>query len=243
MICSHRLLTISGVFFFLPLFFGGSCKSSENQKKTNSNANVIAIDNLRQNYPPYQYLRGDFIIKGNMSGTVFTYGGIITSQQNANPGDFKFSMIVRDMIFLSPLVSIEINNDNLKWFDHLNKKVKNESYTDSSILFFSNQQIPATILVALLTGNLPEKILLEGKLARDGSSLKYSSSEFEAVGFFTDSILTTLIYNPREDYHQVVYKISGSIKNNKSRYFPENIKIMFNDNEFIDITFKKVELK
>ncbi|MDH4262190.1 MAG: hypothetical protein OEV78_03995 [Spirochaetia bacterium] len=227
------------IFIIVVLLFN-QCKTTEVPE---DHKRGIVANDLTAHYIPYTNLQGDFIVKGFISGTPFTYNGKITVENKENPHSYKLYMVVRDLIFLSPLVSININNDRLTWKDHLKNQEKSYEYLNSSILFFSNQQLPAEILIPLLTGNLPDEMLKRGKSSQSKTTIKYSKNNYDVVGFFSDSTLNTLICNPSEDFHQVVYKASGNLKNNLSRYFPESIKIIFDSNEYIEIIYKKIELK
>lgn len=220
----------------------GSCKSAEIAGHKEISSQDASLENIRKIYSPYESLKGDFILKGQVSGNAFTYNGKINLEKIDNSKKIKMTMVVRDMIFLSPIISIMINNDELKWIDHFNNQEKKYDYGKSSILFFSDQKVPADILISMLTGNLPGDMLEYGKSNAKNSSIKYSNDAYEVVGFFSDSKLNTLICNPSEDYNQVVYKITGTLKNTKSRYFPETIKIILGNNNFIEITYNKIAL-
>jgi hypothetical protein len=235
------LLYISFIFLLSECKSGEVHESKKIGKETDKSG--IISNNLSHNYSIYNKLDGDFIVKGKVSGNAFAYSGIISVENTKDPISYKLTLVIRDAIFLSPLLSINIINDELKWKDHLNNRENVYTYSNSSILFLFDQKLPTDILIPLITGNLPVEMLKSEKPVSGKSSITYLKYNYEIVGFFNDSILNTLVCNPGEDFHQIVYKMSGKMKNNLSRYFPENIKILFDKNDFIEINYIKIDIK
>ena len=228
-------------FFLIVCFCLDSCTANVIREKQTNTSEHTSLQEIKKLYPVYSSLDAEVLIKGRAEKNVFSYNGKISIEQGGNPASYKFQLVVRDLVFFSPLVTITINNDNLTWVDHLNNQSRNIKYINSSIIFFSRQQLASWVLIPLLTGNLPEVLIKNGKITDAG--LRYSSPEYEIIGNFQDSKLTTLIYNPAESYNQVIYTLSGSIKNSLSRHFPENIKIQLAEDDYIDIIYQKIILK
>jgi len=251
MTCLQRTLkkkpAYKNIFSIASIIFAAAvlphCRSGEIKKDARKNVDdktVITSQNLQQTYAAYESLKGDFTVQGNISGKAFTYNGIISLVNKAGK-DFTLSMVIRDMIFFSPLITIEIRGEKLNWKDHLNNREKTYEYSQSSILFFSNQNLPAQLLIPLVTGNLPEGMLERLKTAQGKKTLQYSLPQCQVVGFFEDSKLHTLVCNP-EDTYQSIYKLSGSVENSMARHFPRNIKIIFADNEYVEIIYNKIQI-
>ena len=212
------------------------CKSSQIQE-TASKSDIAGT------YAPYEKLQGDFVISGKMTGKTFSYNGKINVENRTNPPDFSLFMIVRDMIFQSPLSSMQIKNSRILFNDIVNHIEKEYSYKESSFAFYSNQEIPMEVMIPLFAGNLPDGLLTRGKHNAEASMYRLSTKDYELVGFFKNSHLTTLIYNPPENYFQITFEISGVMQNAKNRYFPAKIKVSLAKDEYFEIEYKQINIQ
>ncbi|MDH4200260.1 MAG: hypothetical protein OEV66_07780 [Spirochaetia bacterium] len=229
---------IIAVIVFALAGWNSGCKSAQIESEVPTNNKDIA-----NTYSAYKQMQGDFVLSGRANGKTFSYNGKINVENGKAPQDLALFMIIRDMIFQSPLSSMQIKDGKLLFKDMVNHVDKEYAYKDSSFVFYSNQEIPMEVLIPLFSGNLPDGLVGRGKANVDKSIYHLKAREYELAGFFKNSKLTTLIYSPPENYYQIIFESSGHVQNAQNRYFPEKIKVSVGKDEYFEITFKKIDIK
>lgn len=225
---------------FLAAVLVQSCKTGGGLEKSE------AARNIEENYRNFKSLQGSFILQGLVNGKAFNYAGKISLSKETQKRPFLLNIEIMDPVFLSPLVSIRIQNSQFAWFNHITQEEKKINYKHSNLDVGHDEPIPLDILIPLITGDLPGPLTREVPQAKNNThktkAYRIDSEHWDMTAYFTDFILSELKADSKRQREHLVFLLQGSLSNRLRRVFPRKIKLVFKNREYIEIIYTKVTL-
>jgi len=190
-------------------------------------------------YPAYTKLSVAFTLKGKVSNEELYYEG----ELSANATDLRIQL--KDAVFLSPLLSLNIGNEKVTMRDIAHNKTESVARADYQWVELFGRTFPVRFFEPLMRGLLPaDATAAESSYEKTAAGevlVRSDNSAFEAALYFKDARLQKIFYRGKVKGEIIVFYIGAPFKD---RTYPRAIKIeLARSNDYLALSFKGLRIQ
>lgn len=192
------------------------------------------IQDTQQRYQPYKSLKVNFTLKGKVSNEELYYEGELSAQGD----DLKLNL--KDAVFLSPLLTLEIGKEKVKLKDHARNKTESVSRAEYQWVELFGRSFPVRFFEPLMRGYLPADATDKDSsyaLTSAGEVLvRAATDSYESAMYFHDATLRKIFYRDKVRGEILVFYLGDSFK---KRAYPQTLKIEHSrTNDHLTLSFR-----
>jgi len=185
-------------------------------------------------YAPYKSLSVGFTLKGKVSNEELFYEGDLSS----SAASLKLGL--KDAVFLSPLITLDIGKEKVSLRDHARAKVESIPRSEYQWVELFGRTFPVRFFEPLMRGMLPEDAVAKDSVyARTGAGevlVRSNNDSFEAAMYFSGTQLVKIFYRDKIRGEILIFHIGAFFK--KGNY-PQTLKIEHSRaNDYLTLAFK-----
>ena len=212
------------------------CKSSQSVELS---LNQVANNRELERYKPYASFSADFSLTGVIEGQRQEYNGKLL----AKPG--FLSLILKDTVFDSPLVSLTIKGQRVFHKNHAYNKITRMPLKDFKWVEVLGTTVPFSFFLPVLQGYPPTEFS-NGLMKKSGAgSYEYMDEQNNYIVTLKlkKEIVTQMSYYLLGEKNTLTVSILGNC-NPKGRYFPRTLVLQKREQkERIQLSFKRCKSK
>jgi hypothetical protein len=231
-------LAIVAALFFVRGSCGGSTRKpvqpgAEADELASKEARAFRKD-AAAFYGSYKTLSVSFTLKGKVNGEELYYEGELSST------DKSLKINLKDAVFLSPLITLEIGKDRVTLKDHARNKTETIPRADYQWVELFGRSFPIRFFEPLMRGFLPEDALAEdstfAKTPAGEILVRSYNNSFEAAMYFAEARLKKIFYRDKVKGEILIFHLGTPFKN---RSYPQTLKIEHSRmNDYLALTFR-----
>lgn len=189
-------------------------------------------------YPQYKSLKVDFTLKGKVNNEELYYEG----ELSASGDDLRIHL--KDAVFLSPLLTLDIGKDRVRLKDHARNKTETVPRSEYQWVDLFGRAFPLRFFEPLMRGFLPADATdTESSFAKTSAGeilVKTSNSSYEAAMYFQDASLKKIFYRDKVRGEILVFHLANFFK---KRTYPQVLKIEHSrTNDHLTLSFRSLRV-
>gem|GEM_PF-1707268 len=171
-------------------------------------------------YPEYKSLKVSFTLKGRVNNEELYYEG----ELSAGGDDLRIHL--KDAVFLSPLLTLDIGKERVKLKDHARNKTETVPRAEYQWVDLFGRAFPLRFFEPLMRGFLPADATdTQSSFAKTSAGevlVKAGNSSYEAAMYFQDAALKKIFYRDKVRGEILVFHLANFFK---KRAYPQVLKI------------------
>lgn len=232
-------------FIFLLYYSCASAKLAVSQETSEKKTENSVIDTLKTNYPPYNFLKGQFVLKGKAENQELFYDGVLEIRQES------FYVVLKDTVFRSPFFSLKIDKDKVTQVDHLQNKKEIIPLSEYRWVVLFGKVFPFRFFYPILRGYPPDEIfqsdVVYEEKGKDKGIFSFKTVYFDARLVVEGGYIRNLFYKSETNGEIVAITFEGEVEKEpkkKYRYFPKKIYISRpKSTDYVQLEFSHIQVE
>ncbi len=192
------------------------------------------ISETTARYAQYKSLSVSFTLKGKVNNEELYYEG----ELSAKGDDLRIHL--KDAVFLSPLLTLEIGKERVKLKDHARNKTETVPRADYQWVDLFGRAFPLRFFEPLMRGFLPADATdRESAYARTSAGevmVRANNTSYEAAMYFQNAALQKIFYRDKLRGEILVFHMGNFFK---KRTYPQTLKIEHSrTNDYLTLAFR-----
>lgn len=224
------------VFIFFTLL---QCKSGQSLELKGQNQAQLSDNRNLLTYEPYSSFSAEFSLSGTIEGKRQEYNGKLLSK----PG--FLSLILKDTVFDSPLVSLTVKDQRVFHKNHAYNKITRLPLAEFKWVEVLGTAVPFSFFLPVLQGYPPAEYTngLMKKVSLDSYEYINEKNNFIVTLKVKEDLVSEMSYFLLGDKASLKVSILGNC-NPKGRYFPKTLVLQKSlQKERLQLKFKKCKSK
>lgn len=197
------------------------------------------VEKARREYLAYSKLSVAFTLKGKIANEELYYEGELSSD------DQLLKIKLKDAVFLSPLLTLEIGKSTVVLRNHAQNKVESIPRSQYQWVELFGRAFPVRFFEPLMRGYLPpdatDKESLFARTAAGDTLVRADNSSFEAALYFAEFKLKKIFYRDKETGDILIFQMLQLFK---ARNYPQVLRIEHSrTNDNLTLTFRDLKVK
>ena len=185
-------------------------------------------------YSAYRSLKVNFTLKGKVNDEELYYEG----ELSASGDDLRIHL--KDAVFLSPLLTLDIGKERVKLKDHARNKTESVPRSEYQWVDLFGRAFPLRFFEPLMRGFLPgDATNKESSFAKTSGGeilVKTSNDSYEAAMYFQGSSLRKIFYRDKLRGEILVFHLANFFN---KRAYPQILKIEHSrTNDHLTLSFR-----
>ena len=192
------------------------------------------FDETSARYPQYKTLAVSFTLKGKVNNEELYYEG----ELSAKGDDLRIHL--KDAVFLSPLLTLDIGKERVKLKDHARNKTETVPRSEYQWVDLFGRAFPLRFFEPLMRGFLPADATdRENSFARTSAGeilVRTNNTSYEAAMYFQNAALQKIFYRDKLRGEILVFHMGNFFK---KRTYPQTLKIEHSrTNDYLTLSFR-----
>lgn len=185
-------------------------------------------------YPQYKSLAVSFTLKGKVNNEELYYEG----ELSAKGDDLRIHL--KDAVFLSPLLTLDIGKERVKLKDHARNKTETMLRSEYQWVDLFGRAFPLRFFEPLMRGFLPADANdRESSFAKTSAGeilVRANNPSYEAAMYFSNASLQKIFYRDKVRGEILVFYLGNFFK---KRAYPQTLKIEHSrTNDHLTLAFR-----